>query len=123
MELKYITAEGDMLAALGLQYGSDEATAFAVRVQQTLCCAAYASSVQMAKERGAFPIYSAKREEHNPFISRIREADPKLYEEMTKYGRRNIALLTIAPTGTVSICTQTTSGIEPVFLVSYKRYC
>ncbi len=116
-----ITAEGDMLAALGLQYGSDEATAFAVRVQQTLCCAAYASSVQMAKERGAFPIYNAKREESNPFISRIREADPKLYEEMTKYGRRNIALLTIAPTGTVSICTQTTSGIEPVFLVSYKR--
>ena len=116
-----ITAEGDMLAALGLQYGSDEATAFAVKVQQTLCCAAYASSVQMAKERGAFPIYNAKREENNPFISRIREADPKLYEEMTKHGRRNIALLTIAPTGTVSICTQTTSGIEPVFLVSYKR--
>ncbi len=116
-----ITAEGDMLAALGLRYGSDEATAFAVKVQQTLCCTAYGSSVQMARERGAFPIYNAKREEKNPFIMRIREADPELYKEMTKYGRRNIALLTIAPTGTVSICTQTTSGIEPVFLVSYKR--
>ncbi len=116
-----ITAEGDMLAALGLQYGSEEATAFAVKVQQTLCCAAYASSVQLAKERGCFPIYDARREENNPFISRLREADPELYKEMTKYGRRNIALLTIAPTGTVSICTQTTSGIEPVFLVSYKR--
>ena len=116
-----ITAEGDMLAALGMQYGSEEATAFAVKVQQTLCCAAYASSVQLAKERGCFPIYDARREENNPFISRLREADPELYKEMTKYGRRNIALLTIAPTGTVSICTQTTSGIEPVFLVSYKR--
>ena len=116
-----ITAEGDMLAALGLRYGSEEATDFAVKVQQTLCCAAYRSSVVMARERGAFPIYNAKREEKNPFIMRIREAEPDLYEEMTKYGRRNIALLTIAPTGTVSICTQTTSGIEPVFLVSYKR--
>ncbi len=116
-----ITAEGDMLAALGLQYGSEEATAFAVKVQQTLCCAAYASSVQLAKERGCFPIYDARREEKNPLISRIREADPELYKEMVKHGRRNIALLTIAPTGTVSICTQTTSGIEPVFLVSYKR--
>jgi ribonucleoside-diphosphate reductase alpha chain len=116
-----ITAEGDMLAAMGLQYGTEEATAFAVKVQQTLCCTAYASSVQLAKERGSFPIYDAKREENNPLISRIREADPELYSEMTKYGRRNIALLTIAPTGTVSICTQTTSGIEPVFLVSYKR--
>ena len=116
-----ITAEGDMLAALGLQYGSEEATAFAVKVQQTLCCAAYGSSVQMAKERGSFPIYNAKREEKNPIISRIREVDPELYKEMVKHGRRNIALLTIAPTGTVSICTQTTSGIEPVFLVSYKR--
>ena len=116
-----ITAEGDMLAALGLQYGSEEATAFAVKVQQTLCCAAYASSVQLAKERGCFPIYDARREEKNPLISRIREAEPELYKEMVKYGRRNIALLTIAPTGTVSICTQTTSGIEPVFLVSYKR--
>ena len=116
-----ITAEGDMLAALGLRYGSEEATAFAVKVQQTLCCTAYGSSVQMARERGAFPIYNAKREENNPLIKRIAEADPELYKEMTKYGRRNIALLTIAPTGTVSICTQTTSGIEPVFLVSYKR--
>ena len=116
-----ITAEGDMLAALGLQYGSEEATSFAVKVQQALCCAAYASSVQLAKERGCFPIYDARREEKNPLIQRIREVDPKLYEEMAKYGRRNIALLTIAPTGTVSICTQTTSGIEPVFLVSYKR--
>ena len=116
-----ITAEGDMLAALGLRYGSEEATAFAVKVQQTLCCAAYGSSVQLAKERGSFPIYDARREEKNPLIQRIREADPELYAEMTKYGRRNIALLTIAPTGTVSICTQTTSGIEPVFLVSYKR--
>ena len=116
-----ITAEGDMLAALGLQYGSEEATQFAVRVQQTLCCAAYGSSVQLAKERGSFPIYDPRREEHNPLIQRIREAEPELYAEMTKYGRRNIALLTIAPTGTVSICTQTTSGIEPVFLVSYKR--
>lgn len=116
-----ITAEGDMLAALGLQYGSEEATAFAVKVQQTLCCAAYGSSVQLAKERGSFPIYDPRREENNPLIQRIREAEPELYAEMTKYGRRNIALLTIAPTGTVSICTQTTSGIEPVFLVAYKR--
>ena len=116
-----ITAEGDMLAALGLQYGSDEATAMAVKVQQTLCLTAYGSSVQLAKERGSFPIYSAKREAENPLIKRIAEADPALYAEMTKHGRRNIALLTIAPTGTVSICTQTTSGIEPVFLVSYKR--
>ena len=116
-----ITAEGDMLAALGLQYGSEEATAFSVKVHQELCCAAYRSSVQMARERGSFPLYNAHREENNPLIKRIAEADPELYQEMTKYGRRNIALLTIAPTGTVSICTQTTSGIEPVFLVSYKR--
>ena len=116
-----ITAEGDMLAAMGLQYGSDEATDFAVKVQQTLCLAAYGSSVQLARERGSFPLYSAKREENNPLIRRIREAAPDLYADMTKYGRRNIALLTIAPTGTVSICTQTTSGIEPVFLVNYKR--
>ena len=116
-----ITAEGDMLAALGLRYGSDEATQMAVHVQQTLCCAAYASSVQMAKERGSFPIYDERREKNNPIIKRIREADPELYRMMTQYGRRNIALLTIAPTGTVSICTQTTSGIEPVFLVNYKR--
>jgi len=116
-----ITAEGDMLAAMGLRYGSDEAIAFSVKVQQTLCCAAYASSVQLAKERGSFPIYNPKREENNPIIRRIAEVDPQLYADMTKYGRRNIALLTIAPTGTVSICTQTTSGIEPVFLVAYKR--
>ena len=116
-----ITAEGDMLAAMGLQYGTAEATEFAVRVQRELALAAYGSSVTMAKERGSFPIYNAKREENNPMIRRIAEADPELYAEMTKYGRRNIALLTIAPTGTVSICTQTTSGIEPVFLVNYKR--
>lgn len=116
-----ITAEGDMLAAMGLQYGTEEATEFAVRVQRELALAAYGSSVTLAKERGSFPIYNAKREENNPMIRRIAEADPELYAEMTKYGRRNIALLTIAPTGTVSICTQTTSGIEPVFLVNYKR--
>ncbi len=116
-----ITAEGDMLAAMGLQYGTEEATEFAVRVQRELALAAYGSSVTMARERGSFPIYNAKREENNPMIRRIAEADPELYAEMTKYGRRNIALLTIAPTGTVSICTQTTSGIEPVFLVNYKR--
>ena len=116
-----ITAEGDMLAALGLRYGSDEATAMAVKVQQTLACTAYRSSVTMAKERGCFPLYDANREKLNPFIQRMAEADPDLYKEMLTYGRRNIALLTIAPTGTVSICTQTTSGIEPVFLVSYKR--
>lgn len=116
-----ITAEGDMLAALGLRYGSDEATNFAVKVQSTLACSAYRSSVTMAKERGCFPIYDANREKLNPFIQRLAEADPQLYTDMLTYGRRNIALLTIAPTGTVSICTQTTSGIEPVFLVSYKR--
>lgn len=116
-----ITAEGDMLAAMGLQYGTEEATEFAVRVQRELALAAYGSSVAMARERGSFPIYNAKREENNPMIRRIAEADPELYAEMTRYGRRNIALLTIAPTGTVSICTQTTSGIEPVFLVNYKR--
>ena len=116
-----ITAEGDMLAALGLQYGSPEATEFAVSVHRALCCAAYASSVQLAKERGPFPIYDARREENNPLIRRIAEFEPELYKDMAKYGRRNIALLTIAPTGTVSICTQTTSGIEPVFLVNYKR--
>ena len=116
-----ITAEGDMLAALGLRYGSDEATDFAVKVQQTLACSAYRSSVTMAKERGCFPIYDANREKLNPFIQRLAEADPELYLDMLSNGRRNIALLTIAPTGTVSICTQTTSGIEPVFLVSYKR--
>ena len=116
-----ITAEGDMLAALGLRYGTQEATDFAVEVQKTVCLSAYASSVQMARERGAFEMYDAKREEQNPFIQRIREADPKLYEDMVKYGRRNVACLTIAPTGTTSLMTQTTSGIEPVFLPVYKR--
>lgn len=116
-----ITAEGDMLAAMGLRYGTQEATDFAVKVQRTLALAAYGSSVQLAKERGAFGIYDAKREEINPFIGRIREADPALYEEMCRYGRRNIACLTIAPTGTTSLMTQTTSGIEPVFLPVYRR--
>lgn len=116
-----ITAEGDMLAALGLRYCSDEAIDFSVKVQRTLACAAYRSSVTMAKERGMFPMYDANREKLNPFIQRLAEADPELYSEMVQNGRRNIALLTIAPTGTVSICTQTTSGIEPVFRVSYKR--
>lgn len=116
-----ITAEGDMLAALGLRYGTEEATDFAEKVQKTLALAAYRSSVEMAKERGAFQIYEAKREENNPFISRIREADPELYADMVKYGRRNIACLTIAPTGTTSLMTQTTSGIEPVFLPVYRR--
>ncbi len=116
-----ITAEGDMLAAMGLRYGSDEATEFSVNVHRTLACSAYRSSVIMAKERGGFPLYDSNREKLNPFIQRLAEADPQLYTDMLQYGRRNIALLTIAPTGTVSICTQTTSGIEPVFLVSYKR--
>ena len=116
-----ITAEGDMIAAMGLRYGSQEATDFAVNVQRTLALAAYGSSVEMAKERGAFAIYDAEREKNNPFILRIKEADPKLYEEMVKNGRRNIACLTIAPTGTTSLMTQTTSGIEPVFMPVYKR--
>jgi ribonucleoside-diphosphate reductase alpha chain len=116
-----ITAEGDMLAALNLRYGTEEATEFAEKVQKTLAVEAYRSSVQMAKERGAFEVYDTKREEKNPFIGRIAEADPELYEEMKKYGRRNIACLTIAPTGTTSLMTQTTSGIEPVFLPVYKR--
>lgn len=116
-----ITAEGDMLAAMGLRYGSDEAIDFSVKVQQTLALAAYGSSVTMAEERGAFPIYDANREKLNPLVQRIAQADPELYARMVMKGRRNIACLTIAPTGTVSICTQTTSGIEPVFLVSYKR--
>jgi ribonucleoside-diphosphate reductase alpha chain len=116
-----ITAEGDMLAALGYRYGSDEAIGFSVQVHKTLALEAYRSSVKLAQERGAFPIYDAAREENNPFIKRLREADPALYEAMCQHGRRNIALLTIAPTGTTSIMTQTTSGIEPVFLVSYKR--
>ncbi|MCL2511036.1 MAG: adenosylcobalamin-dependent ribonucleoside-diphosphate reductase [Bacteroidales bacterium] len=116
-----ITAEGDMLAALGTKYGSDEAIAFSVEIQRILALEAYRSSVQMAKERGAFPVFDAKREENNPMIQRIKQASPALYEEMLQHGRRNIALLTIAPTGSVSICTQTTSGIEPVFQVNYKR--
>ncbi len=115
------TGEGDMIAAMGLRYGTHEATEFSVSVHRALALAAYGSSVQMAKERGAFEIYDAKREENNPYINRIREADPKLYEEMKKYGRRNIACLTIAPTGTTSLLTQTTSGIEPVFMPVYKR--
>ena len=115
------TGEGDMIAAIGLRYGTPEATEFSVSVHKALALAAYGSSVQMAKERGAFEIYDAKREENNPYINRIREADPKLYDEMVKYGRRNIACLTIAPTGTTSLLTQTTSGIEPVFMPVYKR--
>lgn len=116
-----ITAEGDMLAALGLRYGTEESTAFAEEVQKTLALSAYRSSVILAKERGAFEVFDAKREEKNPFINRLAEADPQLYEDMKKYGRRNIACLTIAPTGTTSLMTQTTSGIEPVFLPVYKR--
>nr|WP_154278276.1 adenosylcobalamin-dependent ribonucleoside-diphosphate reductase [Parabacteroides goldsteinii] len=116
-----ITAEGDMIAALGLRYGTDEATECAEEIQKTLALEAYRSSVMMAKERGAFEIYDSKREEKNPFINRLREADPGLYEDMLKYGRRNIACLTIAPTGTTSLMTQTTSGIEPVFLPVYRR--
>ncbi len=115
------TAEGDMVAAMGLTYGTDEATEFSVSVHKALALAAYRSSVNMARERGAFEIYDAKREKNNPFIKRIKEADPELYDLMVKYGRRNIACLTIAPTGTTSILTQTTSGIEPVFLPVYKR--
>jgi ribonucleoside-diphosphate reductase alpha chain len=115
------TAEGDMIAAMGMRYGTDDATAFSVNVHKNLAIAAYGSSVNMAKERGAFEIYDAKREEKNPFISRIREADPGLYAEMKKFGRRNIACLTIAPTGTTSLMSQTTSGIEPVFMPVYKR--
>lgn len=116
-----ITAEGDMLAALGLRYGTEEATDFSEEVHKTIALYAYRSSVKMAKERGAFEIYDTQREEKNPFINRLRNADPELYEEMKKYGRRNIACLTIAPTGTTSLMTQTTSGIEPVFLPVYKR--
>lgn len=116
-----ITAEGDMLAALGFRYGTEEATEHAVKVQKTLALAAYASSVEMARERGAFEIFDAKRESNNPMILRIKAADPKLYDDMAKYGRRNIACLTIAPTGSTSIMTQTTSGIEPVFMPVYKR--
>jgi len=116
-----ITAEGDMLAALGMRYGTEDATSFAEDVQKTLALSAYRSSVTMAKERGAFQIYDAKREEKNPFINRLREADGNLYKDMVKYGRRNIACLTIAPTGTTSLMTQTSSGIEPVFLPVYRR--
>ncbi|MDB4082980.1 adenosylcobalamin-dependent ribonucleoside-diphosphate reductase [Vicingaceae bacterium] len=116
-----ITAEGDMLAALGKKYGTDEALDFSVKVHKTLALEAYRSSVELAKDRGSFPIYDSIREEKNPMVNRIKEVDPALYEDMVKYGRRNIALLTIAPTGTTSIMTQTSSGIEPVFMVSYKR--
>lgn len=116
-----ITAEGDMIAAMNLRYGTQEATDFSVDVHRTLALAAYRSSVEMAKERGAFEIFSAEREANNPFILRIKDADPQLYEDMKKYGRRNIACLTIAPTGTTSLMTQTTSGIEPVFMPVYKR--
>ena len=116
-----ITAEGDMLAALGLRYGSNEANEFSIEVHKTIALEAYRASVHTAKERGAFEIFDADREKENPFILRIKEADEKLYYEMLEYGRRNIALLTIAPTGTTSLMTQTTSGIEPVFLPVYKR--
>jgi ribonucleoside-diphosphate reductase alpha chain len=116
-----ITGEGDMLAAMGLRYGSEEAVDFAEEVQKTLALSAYASSVDLAKERGAFEIYDSKREECNPFINRLKKEDPAFYKNMVKYGRRNIACLTIAPTGTTSLMTQTTSGIEPVFLPVYKR--
>ena len=116
-----ITAEGDMIAAMNLRYGTQEATDFSVLVHKTLALAAYRSSVEMAKERGAFQIYDAEREKNNPFVNRLKEADPQLYEDMVKYGRRNIACLTIAPTGTTSLMTQTTSGIEPVFMPVYKR--
>ena len=116
-----VTAEGDMLAALGLRYGTEEATEFSEKVHSVIAVEAYRSSVQMAKERGAFEVYDAKREENNPFVARIKSQDAALYDEMVKYGRRNIACLTIAPTGTTSIMTQTTSGIEPTFMPVYKR--
>jgi len=116
-----ITAEGDMIAALGLRYGTEVATEFSTQVHKNMALACYGSSVEMAKERGAFEIYDTEREKENPFILRIKKEDPELYERMTKYGRRNIALLTIAPTGSTSLMTQTTSGIEPVFLPVYKR--
>ena len=116
-----ITAEGDMLAALGTRYGSEQATSFSVEVHKTLAIEAYRSSVDLARERGPFEIYNAERERDNPFIDRLRKAAPSVYHEMEKYGRRNIALLTVAPTGSVSICTQTTSGIEPAFKINYKR--
>jgi ribonucleoside-diphosphate reductase alpha chain len=116
-----ITAEGDMLAALNIRYGSQEAVEFSTEVHKQLALAAYRSSVELAKERGKFEIYNATKEAGNPFIRRIREADPALYQEMIMHGRRNIALLTVAPTGSVSLCTQTTSGIEPVFMIAYTR--
>ena len=116
-----ITAEGDMLAALNIRYGSEHGIAFSTEVHKQLALSAYRSSVTMARERGAFPVYSSMKEASNPFIQRIKNADGKLYEDMIRFGRRNIALLTIAPTGSVSICTQTTSGIEPAFKVAYKR--
>lgn len=116
-----ITAEGDMLAAMGLRYGSDEGTAFAVEIHKTIAIEAYRSSVITAKERGAFTIFDADREKNNPFIQRLKTADPALYNDMMEYGRRNIALLTIAPTGTTSLMSQTSSGIEPVFMPVYKR--
>ena len=116
-----ITAEGDMLAAMGLRYGTEEATEFSEQVHKTVALEAYRSSVNMAKERGAFEIYDVEREKNNPFINRIKDADPALYEDMVRYGRRNIACLTIAPTGTTSLMTQTTSGIEPVFMPVYMR--
>jgi len=116
-----ITAEGDMIAALGIRYGSDQAIDFSTKVHQTLALECYRSSVQLSKDRGAFPIYDADKEKNNPFVNRIKKADPSLYEEMKKYGRRNIALLTIAPTGTTSLMSQTSSGVEPVFMVAYKR--
>ena len=116
-----ITAEGDMLAGLGLRYGSEAAVEFSVEVHKIVALEAYRGSVMLAKERGPFPIYDAKREKNNPFIQRLAQADPELYKDMTRFGRRNIALLTIAPTGTTSLMTQTTSGIEPVFMPVYKR--
>ena len=116
-----ITAEGDMLAALGLRYGSEKALKFAVEVHKTLAIEAYRASVMMARDRGAFGVFDAEKEKNNPMIARLREADKSLYEDMLKYGRRNIAMLTIAPTGTTSLMSQTTSGIEPVFRPVYKR--
>ena len=116
-----ITAEGDMLAAMGLRYGTQDATDFSVEVHKTLALSAYRSSVEMARERGAFSVFDASREKHNPFLLRIKEVDPQLYDDIMTYGRRNIACLTIAPTGTTSLMTQTTSGIEPVFMPVYKR--
>ncbi|MHC5202394.1 adenosylcobalamin-dependent ribonucleoside-diphosphate reductase [Myroides sp. LJL119] len=116
-----ITAEGDMLAGLGIKYGSQQAIDFSVKVHKTLALSAYRTSVELAKQRGAFSIYDAKKEQNNPFILRIKQQDPELYQDMVKFGRRNIALLTIAPTGSTSLMSQTTSGIEPVFMPVYKR--